>query len=376
MPHGMRRPGLVAGAASAAVAVLWLAAVVRGPGAQRPASLFSWRELGASLDNTVPQRVNQGAADVGGVLVREHAPSGRLPGFGGGSHLFSDGVVELRRDVRHDLGFRRSARARAAAIVRREQRARSLERAREVLRRQREQERAGVKLQQMAQRRAARGPSVDPDGITEGTIEAAYQRAARLAAQHKAVTTTLRSAGSAGSAGSASIKMGVPSDDVEKAYRKAARLAKSAASAAAPRVPSAGAVGGKTAVVLSKAADALQQITGSLNSGTFVADPSRMAKMAQSLAALSKALGENQASKVAREQASVSAGVSAASAVQAHGARVAAKSDADGGAAARGDVRLARQAQEREQKIEEDILYHLDKLELQPSRPHTAGSPS
>ena len=101
-----------------------------------------------------------------------------------------------------------------------------------------------------------------------------------------------------------------------------------------------------------------------------------MAKMAQSLAALSKALGDNQASKAARKQASVSAGVSAASAVQAHGARVAAKSDADGGAAARGDVRLARQAQEREQKIEEDILYHLDKLELQPSRPHTAGSPS
>jgi hypothetical protein len=39
---------------------------------------------------------------------------------------------------------------------------------------------------------------------------------------------------------------------------------------------------------LSKAADALKTITSSLNSGTFEADPSRMAKMAQSLASLSQ----------------------------------------------------------------------------------------
>jgi len=194
----------------------------------------------------------------------------------------------------------------------------------------------------------------------------------RLAAQHKAVTTTLRSAGSAGSAGSASIKMGVPSDDVEKTYRNAARLAKSAASAAAPRVPSAGAVGGKTAVVLSKAADALQQITGSLNSGTFVADPVAHGQDG-SVVGCAVQGPWGQPGVKSGPQAGISlcwrvCGVCCA--------RVAAKSDADGGAAARGDVRLARQAQEREQKIEEDILYHLDKLELQPSRPHTAGSPS
>ena len=275
----------VVAAASAVVAVLCLAAVGRGPGVQRERlSLFSLRELGASLDNTVPTRVNQRASDVGGVLVREHAPSGRLPGYGGGSHLFSDGVVELRRDVRHDLGFRRSARARASAILRREKRARSLARAREVLRREREQGRLGVKLHQMAQTRAARGPSVDE--ITEGIVEEAYRRAARLAAKRRGLATT------SSSASSASRKSGLTNDDVEKAYEKAARLSKSAASAAAPgrhsRIPSAAAVGGKTAAVLSKAADALKTITSSLNSGTFEADPSRMAKMAQSLASLSQ----------------------------------------------------------------------------------------
>ena len=43
-------------------------------------SLMDWGELGAGLDDDVPQQLNAGAADVGGVLLRKHEPSGRMPG--------------------------------------------------------------------------------------------------------------------------------------------------------------------------------------------------------------------------------------------------------------------------------------------------------
>jgi hypothetical protein len=323
-------------AASGVIATIAVYVLIVAQERVHPASLFNWNEIGASLDSSVPLAVSHSAANVGGMLVREHGPSGKLPGFGGGSHLFDDGVVDLKRDMRHDLGIRRSARERARAMLRRQQRARSLERARDVLRRQRylEQRSPVVPLQEL--RRVTR--VAQPARISEATIEAAYKRAAHLARERTAVS----------------------SRSITGAYKNAARLAESAAAdAEAPANSPKGAVGGNTAAILSKAANALQTITKSLDEGSFEPDADRMAKMASSLASLSHALGQG---KGGTSQTPLQMPTSSSSSAK-QDFRSSRNSSSPGKAAAR----HAREVQAREEKIEEDILYHLDKLKLLPA---------
>ena len=342
----------------AAGALVVYALLCIGPGSG-PSSLYSWGQLGASLDNSVPQQLNAAASDVGGVLVREHAPSGRLPGFGGGSHLLNDGVVAVQRDMRHDLGFRRSARERALAIMRHRQRARSLALAREVLRRARRQE--GTHLQQMAMRRESEGrrssrgfsqsgmTSVD-HGITEGTLEAVYRRATRLAAEQPAAHKPSRA-------------------DIDAAYKNAARLAASAVATASPNAPSA--TRASSAQVITKAADALKEITHSVNTNSFAADPQTMATMAASLASLSSALADE---KKRPPQSKLGSTASAEAPLHRHSLDLSTQgSDATA-------VRLrqetvgahAQQESQRARKIEEDILFHLGQLRL--SQPPVAAT--
>lgn len=63
--------------------------VLEGKG-PRQQMLWSWKELGSGLDMAVPNTANADAVDVGGRLVQMHAPSGRLPGYGGGQHFIQD----------------------------------------------------------------------------------------------------------------------------------------------------------------------------------------------------------------------------------------------------------------------------------------------
>jgi hypothetical protein len=360
-PSGRRVSLLVVASACMTVATVALLGVSISAGAdeQGRTSLIDWGELGADLDNNVPQRLNAGAADVGGVLVRKHEPSGRLPGWGGGSHFLSDGIVALHRDMKHDLGFTTSRRARATEILRRQQRARSLARARAVLRRERQhlierkRQAAGVHLQQMALRRRSASHHV---GITERTIEEAYRRAARLS--HRPAP--------AANSGGATAASKVQSGSRSIRYDKAAKMARTAADAVrAPRpadgassARAAGAVGVKTAAVLDKAADALKTITDSLNSGSFNADPNRMSKMAASLASLSQALGDNRG--VAPAGSGAEPRVHAGAPVSNPASAAARASHASAA------PRVPRQERRREEKIEEDILYHLGQLRLLP----------
>ena len=346
----------------AAGALVGCALLCIGPGSG-PSSLYSWGQLGASLDNSVPQQLNAGASDVGGVLVREHAPSGRLPGFGGGSHLLNDGVVAVQRDMRHDLGFRRSARERALAIMRHRQRARSLALARDVLRRARRQE--GTHLQQMAMRRDSGGrrssrgfpqsrmTSVD-HGITEGTLEAVYRRATRLAAEQPAAHKPSRA-------------------DIDAAYKNAARLAASAVATASRNAPSS--TRASTAEVITKAADALRDITHSVNTDSFAADPQTMATMAASLASLSSALA-NEKKRPPRSKPGSTAPAEAP--LHLHSLLT------QGGDATAVGLRQetvgahAKQESQRARKIEEDILFHLGQLRLNhprvPATSRTSGA--
>ena len=336
-----------------------------------PAFLFSWGQLGASLDNSVPQSINAGASDVGGLLVRKHAPSGRMPGFGGGSHLLDDGIVALHRDIRHDLGFRRSERGRLQHILGSQKRARSLAWARDVLRRAREPQGrvertrrgASIRMQQMALQQT-NPPRQPDDDITESTVEEAYKRAARLAAKHK---------GQKGrSSSSTSSKWVTPPNDadVEGAYAKAARLAETAAkTAAAPSGTDGKVVGDKNAALLSKAAVALKSVTNSLNAGDPT-DPSSMAAIAASLASLSDALAHGRNDQLHRSH------LAGAPAVQKRSLSTSSRS-VDASASRRRQAQEAAEARKakeqeakllkgREERIQEDILYHLDELGLLP----------
>jgi hypothetical protein len=356
--HMPRWPAVRAVAPAVGAGLLMLAAVQLLVPPQRT-SLVDWGELGSGLDDDVPQQLNAGAANIGGVLVRKHQPSGRMPGWGGGSHFLSDGIVSLRRDIKHDLGFRRSPRAQAMSILRRQQRARSLARARAVLRRERQHERlserehraARVHLQQMAMRQRSAEQHPDDD-ITEATLQRAYARASRLALKKATVARSGQGKESSGKEGGT-----VTPDEVTQAYRKAASIAQNAQSS----VTSAGAVGAKTASVLDKAAKALETITDSLNSGSFNADPDRMSKMASSLAALSQALGTGKGllkggrDKDMHSMRASSGGTFRRSSGSGQGAAVSSREAAVAGA-----------VRQREEKIEEDILYHLGKLRLLP----------
>ena len=186
-------------------------------------------------------------------------------------------------------------------------------------------------------------------GITEGTLEAVYRRATRLAAEQPAAHKPSRA-------------------DIDAAYKNAARLAASAVATASPNAPSA--TRASSAQVITKAADALKDITHSVNTDSFAADPQTMATMAASLASLSSALA-NEKKRPPRSKPGSTA--SAEAPLHLHSLST------QGGDATAVVLRQetvgahAKQESQRVRKIEEDILFHLGQLRLnQPRVPATS----